>query len=402
MCVTRERDWALDYKATNMADEKDDCGKVTQKQRGRSREYMRYSNPYRFPAARRQKGNQYKSKQPSTGTCNDLKQSDVEELIPEQPHVHPLCSHGDVAELFLAETNRMMLDEDCSYLQAKDMDRSSDFASEDEDNSRISGDEFELLDFADSDDTFEQFVKDEDACSDFFSDCEDPDEIDSECIPEQCEAESDEGLYSGAPITSSSSVVLLLSFVFKHKLTCEAFNDLLAVIEAHCPRPNNCKTTVNKLFQFLSQAKGNVVKHYFCSFCKAYFGKDVKGNCNICGKSIQNNGGFFIEVPIVNQLLNFFSGKYIIVFIIIIVIVSIIYCWFFSVMPFKIDQNKKSKPFNRLHVSLHVESGNRKKVDMQRHSPRFRSQQFFIWKICGEMFPQIYRDLYRHPMLVPT
>ena len=54
----------------------------------------------------------------------------------------------------------------------------------------------------------------------------------------------------------------------------------------------------------------------------------------------------------------------------------------FSVTPFKIDQNKKSKPFNRLSP----ESGNRKKVDMQRLSPRFRSQQFFLWKICGETF----------------
>ena len=214
--------------------------------------------------------------------------------------MQPLYTHGDVAELFLAETNSMMPGEACNYLQVKDIDSSSESAVEDEDNSKISGDEFEQLDFANSN-TFEQFVKDEDACSDFFSDCEDPDKIDSECIPEQCEAESDDTLYSGTPITSSSSVVLLLSFVFKHKLTREAFNDLLAVIEAHCPRPNNCKTTVNKVFQFLSQAKGNVVKHYFCGFCKAYFGKDVKGNCNICGKSIQNNGGFFIEVPIVNQ-----------------------------------------------------------------------------------------------------
>ena len=45
-------------------------------------------------------------------------------------------------------------------------------------------------------------------------------------------------------------------------------------------------------------------------------------------------------------------------------------------------QNKKSKSFNRLSP----ESGNRKKVDMQRLSPRFRSQQFFLWKICGETF----------------
>ena len=223
-----------------MADDTDDCGKVTQKRRGHYREYMRYSNPYKFPAARRRKGNLYKSKQSSTGTCNNLKQCNVEELIPKQTstQAQPLCSHGDVAELFFAETNSTMLGEASNYLQVKDIDSSSEFALEDEDNSRISGDEFELLDFADSN-TFEQFVKDEDACSEFFSDCEDPDEIDSECIPEQCEAESDDRLYSGAPITSSSSVVLLLSFVFKHKLTREAFNDLLAVIEAHCPQPNN-------------------------------------------------------------------------------------------------------------------------------------------------------------------
>ena len=54
----------------------------------------------------------------------------------------------------------------------------------------------------------------------------------------------------------------------------------------------------------------------------------------------------------------------------------------FSVMPSKIDQSKKSKPFNRLSP----ESGNRKKVDIQRLSPRFRPQQFFLWKICGETF----------------
>ena len=54
----------------------------------------------------------------------------------------------------------------------------------------------------------------------------------------------------------------------------------------------------------------------------------------------------------------------------------------FSVTPFKIDQNKKSKPFNRLSL----ESGNRKKVHMQRLSPRFKSQQVFLWEICRETF----------------
>ena len=45
-------------------------------------------------------------------------------------------------------------------------------------------------------------------------------------------------------------------------------------------------------------------------------------------------------------------------------------------------QNKKSKHFTRLGL----ESGNRKKVDMQRLSPRFRSQQPFLWEIFGETF----------------
>ena len=54
----------------------------------------------------------------------------------------------------------------------------------------------------------------------------------------------------------------------------------------------------------------------------------------------------------------------------------------FSVTSFEIDQNKKSKPFRRLSL----ESGKRKKVDMQRLLPRFRSQLFFLWKICGEKF----------------
>ena len=63
----------------------------------------------------------------------------------------------------------------------------------------------------------------------------------------------------------------------------------------------------------------------------------------------------------------------------------------FSVTPFKIDQNIKSKPFNRLSP----ESANRKKVDIQSISRRFRSQQFFLWKICGETFsPNLWRFLW--------
>ena len=39
---------------------------------------------------------------------------------------------------------------------------------------------------------------------------------------------------------------------------------------------------------------------------------------------------------------------------------------------------------------------------MQSPSLRFRSQQFFLSKICGEMFYQIYRDLYGDAILEPV
>ena len=124
----------------------------------------------------------------------------------------------------------------------------------------------------------------------------------------QWEPEDDDSLYSGAPLTTSTSVVLL-TFAMKHKLTRAVFNDLLSVIEADCPRPNNCKTSISKLLEFTSQAKGDIQKHYFCDYCKAYYGKGTFGNCNICGRSISKANGFFIEVPIGKQLQRFFTGN---------------------------------------------------------------------------------------------
>ena len=39
---------------------------------------------------------------------------------------------------------------------------------------------------------------------------------------------------------------------------------------------------------------------------------------------------------------------------------------------------------------------------MQRPSPRFRSEEYFVYEISEEMFYQIYRDLYGDAMLVLT
>ena len=63
----------------------------------------------------------------------------------------------------------------------------------------------------------------------------------------------------------------------------------------------------------------------------------------------------------------------------------------FSVTPFKIDQNKKSKPFNRLR-RRYICKDSRQDSD---HS------NFSHGRYAKKRFPQIYRDLYGDAMMVP-
>ena len=97
-------------------------------------------------------------------------------------------------------------------------------------------------------------------------------------------------LYKGASISLSSSILLILSFVLKHRLTGQCFTDLLAIIEAHCPKPNHCNTSVRGLFAYFKNIKGNLVKHIFCTYCKGYICEETNtehlvlpNHCGICG-----------------------------------------------------------------------------------------------------------------------
>lgn len=94
--------------------------------------------------------------------------------------------------------------------------------------------EDENLESADS--LYERFMKDDDSSSEVFSSDNENIESDSESIMEEHETGHEDVLYSGASITITASVVLILSFVMKHHLTREAFRDLLQVIEAQSAR----------------------------------------------------------------------------------------------------------------------------------------------------------------------
>ena len=291
--------------------------------RGRYKEYMRHSNPFKFPAARRQKvGKRYLrniDRSPTISQHSYRRDHDFEfegnVLFCDDNSLNDNGYEPDATAGILPSDND---EPHCNNAQ-EFLDTESEELDDRQCGSAIDD---ELLQFTDSTCMYARFIKDDDASSDVFSDNENI-ESDSEPLLEECETEHDDMLYSGAPITTTSSIVLILSFVMKYNLTREAFRDLLTVIEAHCPRPNNCKTEVKKLFDFVNQAKGNIVKHFFCSYCKAYSGKgtqdrlhgktEVKGPCHICGKNLAKTHGFYIEVPIVKQLQTFFGGKCILV-----------------------------------------------------------------------------------------
>lgn len=295
------------------------------KKRGHYKEFLRHSNPYKFPAARRQ--NRIKrylrniDRAPPVSLdsyeCDHDFQIENDVLSCHRSEPVTVCNdkHSSYEPDVTATTLSACSDSDGRYFINVQEVLDTDCK---ESSNRLckSASDDERSTFTDN--MYARFPRDEDASSDVFSDNENIESDSESLLDEACETEHDDVLYSGAPITTTSSIVLILSFVMKYNLTREALRDLLAVIEAHCPRPNNCKTEVKKLFDFVTQAKGNIVKHFFCSYCKAYSGKgtrnsdgktEVTGTCHICGKNLAKTHGFYIEVPIVKQLQKFFEGK---------------------------------------------------------------------------------------------
>ena len=224
--------------------------------RRRYKEFLRYSNPHKFATERRRNTRKKYIHNVDRSPCV-YNEFNVQDMFGEESvrFLDDSCSHERVQT-----TENTSLSELCSLQQAQEIDEAIQLES-DEVSDGILSDKDENQDELLSHNAcmYERYVMDDDAGSDIFSDCENI-ESDSESSSKEHEREHNDMLYSGSPITSSSSVVLLLSFVLKHKLTREAFSDLLAVVEAHCPRPNNCRTTVKKLFQFVSEAKGDIVK----------------------------------------------------------------------------------------------------------------------------------------------
>ena len=99
---------------------------------------------------------------------------------------------------------------------------------------------------------------------------------------ENVNTDSDIPLYPGAPITTKVLLLLLLAFVGRHKLSKEATNDLLYIVNLVCPKPNNCCITVYKFRKLFSGLQLPTTFHYYCPPCLVSINYPTIKVCEIC------------------------------------------------------------------------------------------------------------------------
>lgn len=98
----------------------------------------------------------------------------------------------------------------------------------------------------------------------------------------------EQALYQDSPLTVAESSLLLMAFSVRHKLSGVALEDLLELIQLHCPKPNKCITELKEFQLFFQALKHPIVKHYYCPnlICKLYVGTSKPENtskCAVCG-----------------------------------------------------------------------------------------------------------------------
>ena len=120
-------------------------------------------------------------------------------------------------------------------------------------------------------------------------------------------------LYKNSQVTLEESMLLISSFVLRHKLSNVATEDLLHLVSLHCPQDNSCTKDMKDFCKFFQSLNNPMRKHFYCpsSACKAYIGTDIPPNgktCNMCMGELSQET-FFLELPIEEQLKGVLSSR---------------------------------------------------------------------------------------------
>lgn len=111
-------------------------------------------------------------------------------------------------------------------------------------------------------------------------------------------------LYDNAPLTLGESVLCILTFMIRHKVTRTLLSDLLSLISLHCIQPNFCIKTLYYFDKFFKNIRSPIRRHFFCSACFSKL-ENQKSSCPKC--NVNQEVSYFIQIPLIPQLINLFK-----------------------------------------------------------------------------------------------
>lgn len=110
-------------------------------------------------------------------------------------------------------------------------------------------------------------------------------------------------LYPGGPLSVGESMIAILLFATRHKLSVACISDLLRLIFVHCILSNDCVKTYYRFKNFFDRTTTPLTRHYYCSQCYKTLESQVS-RCQDCAGSLK---GCFIEIPVISQLNKLYS-----------------------------------------------------------------------------------------------
>ena len=121
---------------------------------------------------------------------------------------------------------------------------------------------------------------------------------------EQCQ----ESIYHGSLLTLRQCLVLLLTFISRHKLTNVAILDLLSLLQLICPSPNTLPNSLHYFWKLVS-AKNTSQHHYICHRCMDILQEDSE-NCPTCRSAVCQPKKYFTTLHIHTQLKSLFQSRH--------------------------------------------------------------------------------------------
>ena len=140
-------------------------------------------------------------------------------------------------------------------------------------------------------------------------------EDDSEAGPsnkqdsDECEGlhkHDNDPLYPGATITVKITIILILAFVTRHKLTNEVISDLLYLLNNICPKPTKCCSSLYKFKKYFDYLVTPVTFCYYCPECIVRVNYPADKICVIC-KKVFSSINELCYMSVTNQIRSLFT-----------------------------------------------------------------------------------------------